>query len=118
MTTLGPWPDDEDRRGEGGDDRLEEHGAGTPPAGSKPVALTVAGISFVFPVLLPWLLVGAIYMFLSVYALIKAIGSAPDAPNATVVLLGIVGLVTTLVMGAAVGAWLIGRTADPRKRRR
>ena len=71
-----------------------------------------------FAVLLSWLLIVGIYSFLTVYAVVKAVGSAPDQPNATVVLLGIVGLTTLFVTLLAVGVWLLGRTADPKKRRR
>ena len=124
----GPWPDDEvdtgsvrdpdDATGGGGPpDRFDDEAADT-PAGSRGVSLAIAGVSVTFHVLLAWLLVGGIYVFLTIYALVKAFGSAPDEPNATVVVLGIVGLVTGLLLLFAVAVGLLGRAANPKKRRR
>jgi hypothetical protein len=123
----GPWPDDEVDTGvvgdpEGASGRSGPHGfddeAADTPAGSKGVSLAIAGVSVTFPVLLPWLLVIGIYVFLTIYALVKATGSAPDEPNATVVVIGIVGLVTGLLLVFAAGVSLLGRAANPKKRRR
>lgn len=124
----GPWPDDEVDTGsvrdpdgasgvDGPPDRFDDEAADT-PAGSKGVSLAIAGLSVTFYVLLAWLLVGGIYLYLTIYALVKAIGSAPDEPNATVVVLGIVGLVTGLLLVFAAGVGLLGRAANPKKRRR
>ena len=124
----GPWPDDEVDTGsvrdpdgasgvDGPPDRFDDEAADT-PAGSKGVSLAIAGLSVTFHVLLAWLLVGGIYLYLTIYALVKAIGSAPDEPNATVVVLGIVGLVTGLLLVFAAGVGLLGRAANPTKRRR
>ena len=54
----------------------------------------------------------------TIYALVKAFGSAPDEPNATVVVLGIVEVVTGLLLLFAVAVGLLGRAANPKKRRR
>ena len=123
----GPWPDDEVDTGSVRDpggaiepgelERFDDEAADT-PAGSRGVSLAIAGVSVTFHVLLAWLLVGGIYVFLTIYALVKAFGSAPDEPNATVVVLGIVGLVTGLLLLFAVAVGLLGRTANPKKRRR
>jgi len=87
------------------------------PAIASDTPLEPAGVSFSFHVVLAWLLVAGIYVFLTIYALVKAFGSAPDAPNATVVVLGIVGLVTGLLVLFAVAVGLLGRAANPKKRR-
>jgi hypothetical protein len=124
----GPWPEDEVDTGSVGEpdgatvrggppDRFDDEAVDT-PAGSKGVSLAIAGVSVTFPVLLPWLLVIGIYVFLTIYALVKAIGSAPDEPDATVVVIGIVGLVTGLLLVFAAGVSLLGRAANPKKRRR
>lgn len=116
----GPWPDRDDtidRSGAPFDEDWAEPASVHEPAGSKGVALAVAGMNFGFFLLLPAVLVVAIYTFLTVYALVKAVGSAPDAANPVVVLVGIVSLVGLFTVTLAVGTWLIGRTADPRKRR-
>ena len=126
--TNGPWPDDEVDTGSvrdpggatgggGPPDRFDD-GAADTPAGSRGVSLAIAGVSVTFHVLLAWLLVGGIYVFLTIYALVKAFGSAPDEPNATVVVLGIVGVVTGLLLLFAAAVGLLGRAANPKKRRR
>jgi hypothetical protein len=53
---------------------------------------------------------------LSIYALVKAIGSAPDAANPTVVVMLMGGLVATFTVLLAVGIALVGRAMTPRKR--
>ena len=125
--TTGPWPEDEVDHGSvrdpdsvaglgGPPDRFDD-GPDDTPAGSRGVSLAIAGVSVSFHVVLAWLLVAGIYVFLTIYALVKAFGSAPDAPNATVVVLGIVGLVTGLLVLFAVAVGLLGRAANPKKRR-
>lgn len=124
--TNRPWPDDDvdaggvrdpgDAAGPSELDRFDDAAADT-PAGSRGVSLAIAGVSVTFHVVLAWLLVGGIYLFLTVYALVKAFGSAPDEPNTTVVVLGIVGLVTGLLLLFAVAVGLLGRAANPKKRR-
>jgi hypothetical protein len=123
----GPWPEDEVETGtvrgpDGSPGRTDldrfDDGSDDAPAGSRGISLAIAGVSVTFPVLLPWLLVVGIYLFLTIYALVKAFGSAPEEPNAIVVVLGIVGLVTGLLLVFAAGVGLLGRAADPKKRRR
>lgn len=108
-----PWPDDPPplRPTPEPDEGPER------PSGSKGVAITVALGSFGFGLALPALIVVGVYAMLTVYAVVKAVGSAPDQPNAVVVSLGIVGVVTlfVVIIGAAIS--LIGRAADPKRRR-
>ena len=129
-TDRGPWPEPDEpaiqpvvvdtsepggtwdvRDGWSGD-------AGSPDvAGSKGVSLAVAGLNIVFLLALPVLIVVGIYTYITVYALVKAIDSGPDSPDAGVVLIGVIGLVTLFVVLLGVGLWAIGRAADPKKRR-
>jgi hypothetical protein len=90
---------------------------GAEPRGSKGAAIAVAALNVGVLVMLPVLLVIGIYTFLTVYAIVKAVGSGSDAASPTVVLLGVVGLVTLLTLLLGVGGWAIGRAADPKKRR-
>ena len=90
----------------------------TEAKGSKGVALAVAGLNLGGLLALPAMLVIGIYTFITVYAVVKAVGAGSDEANALVVLLGVVGLVTLFVTMLGVGAWLVGRSADPKKRRR
>ena len=86
--------------------------------GSKGVALAVAGLNLGGLLALPAMLVIGIYTFITVYAVVKAVGAGSDQANALIVLLGVVGLVTLFVTMLGVGAWLVGRSANPKKRRR
>jgi amino acid permease len=88
-----------------------------PPAGSKGVAIAVALASFGFWVVLPVMIVVGVYSLLTVYAIVKAVGSAPDQPNAVAIALGLVGLVSLFVVVLAAAISLIGRVADPKRRR-
>jgi hypothetical protein len=113
-----PWPEEgppDDAR------RRDEPATDTPtdtPAGSKGVALASAVASVGFWVLLPILFVVGLYTYVTVYAIVKALGSAPEGANPTVVILGVIGLTTLFLVLLAGGLALIGRAGDPKKRRR
>ncbi|MDP9329977.1 MAG: hypothetical protein M3P11_04965 [Actinomycetota bacterium] len=82
------------------------------------LSLGIAAAIVTFFVLLPALLVVTIYSFITVYAIVKAIGSAPTSPSATTVLLGVVLLVTTFSLVLASLVTLAGRSMNPRGRNR
>ncbi|MGH2539366.1 MAG: hypothetical protein ACRDGK_02475 [Actinomycetota bacterium] len=111
----GPRAEAEDT---GSDDRWAAWDDRTEAKGSKGVAIAVAGVNLGVLIALPALLVVGIYTFVTVYAVVKALGSGSDEANATVVLLGVVGLVTLFVTLLGIGGWLVGRSADPKKRKR
>ena len=87
------------------------------PAGSKGVAFGVTGLTVAFFVLLPLFVAVGVYAFLTVYAIVKGVEGGSDQPDETTVLVGIVLLVTLFTLLVTVGMMLIGRTADPKKRR-
>ena len=107
-----PWPDEEPE-GVGQITTIEDD----TPAGSKSVALGAVISSLAFWVLLSTLLVIGIYTFVTIYAIVKALGSAPDSPNPSVVIVGVVALTMALLFLIAGGIALIGRMGDPKKRR-
>ncbi len=111
-----PWPDDPPaERPDAGTDQWDAEL--DRPAGSRGVGITVALASFGFGVALPALVVVGVYSMLMVYAIVKVVGSAPDQPNGVAIALGIVGMVSlfVVVLGAAIS--LVGRAADPKRRR-
>jgi hypothetical protein len=119
-----PWPEDQQPGGQPEDQRSarpafadEWDAEPDEPAGSKGVAIAVALGTFGFWVALPVLVVVGVYSLITVYAIVKAAGSAPDQPNAVAIALGIVGLVTLFVVIITVAVSLIGRAADPKRRR-
>jgi hypothetical protein len=79
------------------------------------IAIALASLGFLAT--LAFTLVVAVWIALSVYALVKMIGSAPDSPDPVVVLVTMVLLVGALVTGLAGTIALIGRPMTPRKRR-
>ncbi|MEA2555452.1 MAG: hypothetical protein QOI60_783 [Actinomycetota bacterium] len=80
------------------------------------LGIGVSAVSLIYLVVLPAILVGLIYLFISVYAIVKI--SPPGHPNPTVVLLGVVGLVGLLTVLLGVSIWVTGRAFEPPKTRR
>ena len=86
----------------------------TSRGGSKLLGIGVSGLTVTYLVLLPAVLVGLIYLFVSVYAIVKI--SPPGHPNPVVILLGVVLLVGLMTVLLAVSIWLLGRTFEPPKK--
>jgi hypothetical protein len=99
------------------DDHVEEWDRRTDRSGSKGVALAVAGMNVGAMLILSALLVVGIYTFITIYAIVKAVSAGSDQLDALTIMLGVVGLVTLFVTLLGVGGWLVGRAADPKKRR-
>lgn len=66
--------------------------------------------------LLPALMAVGIWTLVSVYAVVKWIGSAPDDVNPVVIVVGVVMLVTLFVLLIAVAVGLVGRSMNPKRR--
>ena len=66
--------------------------------------------------LLPALVALGIWTLVCIYAIVKWIGSAPDDVNPTVIVVGVAGIVTLLVVLIAVGVGLVGRSMNPKRR--
>jgi hypothetical protein len=81
------------------------------------IAGAVAVMTATFLIVLGSMVVVLGWIGLSIYALVKAIGSAPDSANPTVVVLLFVGLVTVFTVLLAVTIALVGRAMTPRKRK-
>lgn len=88
------------------------------PADAKGVAFGVVGLVVTFFVLLPAFIAVGIYTFVTVYAIVKGVEGGSDVPDPITVMIGIVLLIALFTVLLAVGAMLLGRTADPKKRRR
>lgn len=81
-------------------------------------ALGVAGFATTILTLLAAFLVVALWTALTVYALVKWIGSAPESASPTTVLLIVVALVTAFALAITLPIVLIGRSMTPRRRRK
>ena len=107
-------------------DRIEtdaDNGAGARAADpgatdGKGVGIAVGVTNVALYALLPVLIVVGVWTLISVYAIVKWIGSAPQEPNAAVIVLGVALMVSLYVVLFAVGVGLVGRSLSPKKRRR
>jgi hypothetical protein len=81
-------------------------------------AMAIAGILTTFFMVFAWMLVVLMWISLTIYALVKWIGSAPEAASATTVLLIVVGLATALTLAVAGAVALVGSSMTPKRRRR
>jgi hypothetical protein len=85
---------------------------------NRGAAVAIAVVTVTFFALLGTLVVAFGWIGMSIYALVKAIGSAPDAGNPTVVVLFFLGLVGSFTVLFAVSLGLVGRALTPRKRKK
>jgi hypothetical protein len=90
--------------------------ADRPNTDGKGVGIAIGGLNVALYTILPVLLVVGIWTLISVYAIVKWIGSAPQQPNPVVIVVGVALLVTLLVVLFAVGVGLVGRSLNPKKR--
>jgi hypothetical protein len=81
-------------------------------------AIAIAGAVTTMLTLMSVVLVVLLWTALTVYALVKWIGSAPDAASPTAVVVIVVGLVTASTLMLMVPIVLVGRSMTPRRRRR
>jgi hypothetical protein len=86
--------------------------------GDRGISIGIVVVVVLVLAALPWLIPTTIWIALTVYAIVKAAGSAPDHANATAVVLSIVGIVTFFTVAIAGAVALLGRAMTPKKRRR
>jgi uncharacterized membrane protein YjgN (DUF898 family) len=90
----------------------EAAGAG----GSKGVGLAVAGVIVTFFTMLPFVLVVVLYVFMSIYAIVRAIGPG-SGENPVSIVVGFVLLTSVFAVLLALTIHMAGRSLTPRKRR-
>lgn len=84
--------------------------------GDKPLGLAIGGVLTVAFALLPALAVAVFYLVANVSALIIGTDFDSDPNEPTVLLVGLVGTVTFLVLTIAGSVALIGRRLSPKNR--
>ena len=84
--------------------------------GDKPLGLAIGGLVTVWFALLPALAVAVFYFAANVSALIIGTDFDSDPNEPAVLLVGLVGTVTVLVLAIAGGIALIGRRLSPKNR--
>jgi ABC-type Na+ efflux pump permease subunit len=80
-------------------------------------AIAVAAVAVTFFALMAGIIVALGWVSLTVYAVVKMIGSAPDQASPTTVVLIFVGLVTVLAVALSGLVLLAGKSMATRKRR-
>jgi len=81
-------------------------------------SIAIVVVVVVFLAAMPFLIPTLIWIALSVYAIVKGAGSAPEDADPAAVILTIVGIVTVLSVLIAGAVALLGRAMTPKKRRR
>lgn len=84
--------------------------------GSKGMGLAVGGVIVVFFVSLPFVLLVSLYVFVTIYAIVRAIGPGAGE-NAIAIVVGFVLITSVFVVLLGVTIHLVGRSLTPRKRR-
>jgi hypothetical protein len=78
------------------------------------ITVVAVGALAALPVLVPT----TIWIALSIYAIVKALGSAPEQADPAAVVLTIVGIVSFFTLAIAGAIALLGRGMTPKRRRR
>ena len=84
--------------------------------GSNGVGFAVAGIAVAFFATLPFILIVVLYLFVTIYAIVRAIGPGAGA-NPVPIVTGFVLITSALVVLFAVAIHLIGRAITPARKR-
>ncbi|MGZ4148580.1 MAG: hypothetical protein ACXVQJ_00925 [Actinomycetota bacterium] len=79
-------------------------------------SIAVAAVATVFLCAFAGLVVALGWTGVSVYAIVKWVGRAPDDVNPVVIVLLFVGIVTFVTLGMAGAMWAVGRSMASRKR--
>ena len=90
------------------------HAAGS---GSKGIGVAIAGMIVTFCVALPFVTLAVLYLFMTVYAIVRAIGPGAGE-NPVPIVVGFVLITTTLALMLGLTIHFVGRSLTPRKRRK
>ena len=88
----------------------------TDAGGSKGVGSAVAGVLVAFFTMLPFVFIAVLYLFMTIYAIVRAIGPG-SGENPVTIVVGFVLLTSLFAVLMAVTVDLVGRSLTPRKRR-
>jgi hypothetical protein len=84
--------------------------------GSKGIGLAIAGIIVAFFATMPFLFIVVLYIFLTIYAIVRAIGPGAGE-NAVTIVVGFVLITSVFAILLGVTIHLVGRSLTPKKRR-
>lgn len=80
------------------------------------MGLAVAGVLVTFLTTLPFVLIVVLYLFMTIYTIVRAIGPG-SAENPVTIVVGFVLLTSLFAVLMAVTVHLVGRSLTPRKSR-
>jgi hypothetical protein len=92
------------------------HEPDEPAGASKGIGLAVAGTIVVFLAMLPWVFIVLLYLFITIYAIVVAIGPG-SGQNPVVIVVGFVLITSVLAILLGVTIHLVGRSLTPKKSR-
>jgi hypothetical protein len=84
--------------------------------GSKGIGLAIAGIIVAFFATLPFLFILVLYVFITIYAIVRAIGPGAGV-NPVVIVVGFVLITSVFAILFGATIHLVGRSITPRKLR-
>lgn len=84
--------------------------------GSAGIGIAVAGIVVAFFVALPFILIAVLYLFMTIYAIVRAIGPGAGE-NAVTIVVGFVLLTSVFVILLGVVIHFVGRSITPKRSR-
>jgi hypothetical protein len=84
--------------------------------GAKGIGFAIAGVIVAFLASLPFVLLVSLYVFLTIYAIVRANGPGAGE-NAVAIVVGFVLITSIFAVVLGVTIHLIGRSITPRKRR-
>jgi quinol-cytochrome oxidoreductase complex cytochrome b subunit len=85
---------------------------------NRGLAVAIAITAFALLVTLPFAVPSTIWVVLFVYAIVKAVGSAPEQADPFAIVLAIVVVVTFFTLALAVAVSLLGRAMSPKRQDR
>ena len=84
--------------------------------GSNGIGLTIAGVIVAFFTTLPGIYIAMLYLFITIYAIVRAIGPG-TGENAEVIVVGFVLITSALPLLLGITVHFVGRSLTPKKRR-
>ena len=84
--------------------------------GSNGVGIAIAGILVAFFATFPFILIVGLYLFVTIYAIVRALGPGAGA-NPVPIVMGFVLITTAFVILIGVTVHLVGRSITPKRSR-
>jgi hypothetical protein len=84
--------------------------------GSNGIGLAIAGVIVAFLAALPAISIVTLYLFITIYAIVRAIGPG-TGENPVVIVVGFVLITSALVLVLGVTVHFVGRSLTPKKQR-